>query len=243
MQTHTPMLRFDAPPPFTKQIIFALLGLFVVLLIVENWIGIPLRELLAWHPEQIFARPWQAITHFLYQGTRPINFLFELLSIYFFLPPMQRNYGKKGIYRLSAIVLFVTAFFGALSIVLGAIAQKEPALGIGPFVTAMIVVFGLTNPRATILLIVFPIQAAWIAWGTGLLAALGFLSTRSLPAALWLAGWIAGYAFIELQPGGKIRRFFIRRKHQQTHKRLHEKSSRKKPHLTVHTGGKDETFH
>lgn len=239
MQTHPPMLRFDAPPPFTKQILFALLALFVAFLILENWIGIPLEDILAWHPEHLFSRPWQALTHFLYQGTRPLNFLFELLAVYFFLPPMQRNYGRKGIYRLASFVLFITAILGSLAIIVGAIARKDAALGIGPFVTAMIVVFGLTNPRATILLIVFPIQAAWIAWGTGLFAALGFLSTRSLPSALWLAGWIAGYVFIEMQPGGKIRRFFIRRKHQQTHRRLHGKES----HLTVHKGGKDETFH
>ena len=239
MQTQPPMLRFDAPPPFTKQIIFALLGLFVVELIIENWIAIPLYELMAWHPEQLLNKPWQVLSHVLYQGTRPINFLFELLALYFFLPPMQRNYGKKGVYRLCSIVLLTTISFGVLATFLGAIAKREPALGIGPFVTAMVVVFGLTNPRATILLIVFPIQAAWIAWGTGLVAALGFLSTRSLPSALWLAGWLGGYFFIEMQPGGKIRRFFIRRKHQKTHQRLHGK----KPNLTVHQGGKNETFH
>lgn len=240
MQHQPPMLRFDPPPPFTKKILIGLLGLFVVELILENWIALPLASFLAWDPTQTLIRPWQVLTHFLYQGSKPLSFLFDLLAIYFFLPTMQQNYGRKGIYRLASFVVFTAAIFGIITIMIGAVVKgSPPAMGISPFVTAMIVVFGLTNPKATILLIIFPIQAAWIAWGTGLFAALGFLSTRTLPSALWLAGWLAGYAFIEMRPGGKLRRFFIRRKHKQTNRRLKEQ----KIGLTVHDGGKDDVFH
>ena len=239
MQHQTPTLRFDPPPPFTKKILIALLGLFVVELLLENWVTVPLSSLLAWNPTQTLTKPWQVLTHFLYQGSKPLSFLFDLLAVYFFLPTTQQNYGRKGIYRLFSFVVFTAAVFGLITIMIGAVKGTAPAMGISPFVTAMIVVFGLTNPKATILLIVFPIQAAWIAWGTGLFAALGFLSTRTLPSALWLSGWLAGYAFIEMQPNGKLRRFFIQRKHKQTNRRLKEK----KIGFTVHDGGKDDTFH
>ena len=108
-------------------------------------------------------------------------------------------------------------------------------MGISPFVTAMIVVFGLYNPRAIIYLLIIPVQAAWIAWGSGLFALLSFLANRTLDSSLWLGGWIAGYAFIESQPGGVIRRFFIRQKHKRTHDRLNK--------FKVYKGGKDDTIH
>ena len=230
-----PVFRFDPPPPFTKKIIIGLLLLYVVELIVEQWMSVPLLALMAWQPGQTLNSIWQPFTQFFYQGSGPFSALLELLALYFFLPPAQRSFGRKGIYKLALYVVATVVFFGSLMLILGAVTGSTPAMGISPFITALVVVFGLSNPNATIFLLIFPIQAAWVAWGTGLFAGLGFLSTRSLPSALWVAGWIAGYVFMETRPGGRIRRFFIKRKHAQTNKRLSR--------FTVIDGGKDDTFH
>ena len=66
-------------------------------------------------------------------------------------------------------------------------------------------------------------------------AGLAFLSSRSFSAALWLAGWLAGYIFMETRSGGTIKKYFIRQKHKKTKKRLNK--------FTVIDGGKDDTFH
>ena len=155
----TPVFRFDPPPQFSKNILIALLALYVAEVILEQWTGLPLAALLAWHPTDLFSKPWQPITHFLYQGSNPFNTLLELLALYFFLPPAQRSYGRKGIYRIALYVLVTVVVFGAFSLLSGAVNEPIPATGIGPMVTALIVIFGLSNPHATIYLLFFPIDA------------------------------------------------------------------------------------
>ena len=230
-----PVFRFDPPPPFTKKIIIGLLLLYVIELIVEQWLNVPLGAIMAWFPGQSLSKPWQPITQFLYQGSGPFSALLELLALYFFLPPVQRGFGRKGIYKVATYVVGTVILFGSLMLILGAIKGTAPAMGISPFITALIVIFGLRTPNATIYLLLFPIQAAWVAWGTGLFATLAFLSSRSFSHALWVAGWLAGYIFMETRSGGKIRRYFVRRKHSQTNKRLKK--------FTVIDGGKDDTYH
>ena len=96
-----PMFRFEPPPPFTKKILIGLLVLYVGELIIEQWAQVPLMAILAWHPGNLLSQPWQPLTQFFYQGSRPFNTLLELLALYFFLPPAQRSYGRKGIYKIS----------------------------------------------------------------------------------------------------------------------------------------------
>jgi hypothetical protein len=86
---------------------------------------------------------------------------------------------------------------------------------------ALLVIFGLSRPNATILLMfIIPIKAAWVAWGSGLLCLLHLLSDRDMSSAMWLSGWISGYLWIRGGIEQPLKRFWLRRKHTKIKKRL-----------------------
>ena len=124
----TPSLQFPPPPPFTKKVLIFLLGLYIVELLAQNWIAMDLSALLAWNPGQGLSRPWQIFTHFFFQGRSPFSTLFELIAIYFFLPTIQRSFGKKGAYRLFAYTVISTAIFGIFCLTTGAVNKLTPAM-------------------------------------------------------------------------------------------------------------------
>jgi hypothetical protein len=226
---------FQPPPPFTKSLLMLLLGLYVVELIASSWLGIPLSQLLGWHPGVGFEL-WQPITCFFIQGGSPISAMLNLLMVYFFIPPIQMSFGRKGVIRLAAITVGISIFFCSLAIVTGAINASIPFMGIDPFITAAIVVFGLTRPKAQILIFfVLPIQAAWIAWGTGLLASLNFLFSRDIGSAMWLGGWLGGYLFMRLPKKGGMSSILTHLRHSRTQQKLRK--------FTVIDGGADDTYH
>ena len=210
---------FPPPPPFTRNILLGLLVLYIFELLLQSWIGFPI-DVLGWHPNSNFAL-YQPLTCYLVQGQRPLSVLFSLLMVYFFFPTVQQSFGKSGLLRLIYLTVSVGVFWGAIMVVSGAVSQPHPFMGIAPFITAALVVFGLTNPRATILLFfIIPIQAAWIAWGTGLLAFLNFLFGRSLESAMICSGWISGFLYMQTKGHFNIRSLYTQYKHKQTQKRI-----------------------
>ena len=115
----------------------------------------------------------------------------DWLAIFFFLGPAERTLGRRGLLRATLLTVALSAVLGFLLLVMGAVSPRAPFVGLNPIITALIVVFGLSNPNASILLFfVLPIKAAWIAWGSGLFALLNFLALRDLDSSLWLTGWI-----------------------------------------------------
>ena len=93
-----------------------------------------------------------------------------MVAVYFFLPIIIASYGRKGFNRLLLWIAIVTSIFGVLGVVTGAIPRTSaPAFGLHPILIAMISMFGLKNPFATIYVLIFPIQASWVAWGSDIL--------------------------------------------------------------------------
>ena len=226
---------FRPPPPFTKNILLGLVGLYILELVGNSWARFDLKDL-GWHSDIQF-EIWQPLTCYLVQGKTPIGALFSILMVYFFFPTVQRSYGKKGILKMCAMTIGCSTLLTALFVVIGAIVpSSDPFMGILPFVTAAIVVFGLTQPNAQILVFfILPIQAAWIAWGSGLLALLNFLAFRSIDASMVCGGCLGGYLFIHQIRHGSFRKMFIHWNHKRRHKRLSK--------LTVLDGGKDDVWH
>ena len=232
------MPQFQPPPPFTKQLMIGVLVLYVLELLAGGWVGVPMIELFGWIPTKNGFQLWQPLTHFFVQGTSPIFALLEILMLYFFIPPAQRQLGRRNVIKLFIWTMISCLVIGGLAVVSGAVTSPSPAVGLAPFLTALVVVFGLTHPNAQILLFfILPIQAIWLAWGSGLLAALNFLFSRDLPSACLIAGWIAGYLI--LNPPKSLRKMWVRYKHQQRHNRIRR--------FSVIDGGKssgdEETYH
>lgn len=228
---------FQPPPPFTKKLMIGTLILAIIEVIVEQWVGFPLQEIMVWRSFGSGFQPWQIFGSFLYLAQSPIQILLDILMIYFFVPPIQRKFGRKGVLRLAGFTVAISSVFALSMDLIGAV-NTGLFFGIGPLLTAMFVVFGLSNPQARILLLfIIPIQASWIAWGSGLLAFLYFIMTRDLNSALWLGGWIAGFAFMNSQKFNKYRSKKIKAQHLATQERVRSK-------FKVYKGGKDDdTFH
>ena len=221
MAQQTPTFRFDPPTPFVKQILIGSTILYILQQILMQWMNLPLDMWLAWNPVATFTQPWTVLTHFLFLYNSPIGFLFEMVAVYFFLPVIMESYGKKGLYRLLIWISILTTALGILGVVTHAVpANSAPAFGLHPLITAMVVVFGLKNPFATIYLLFFPIQARWIAWGSGILALLNFFAGRSLESLIVLGGWITGYLFVQGRGHIKPQKLWANLKHERRRRRL-----------------------
>ncbi|MEC7986762.1 MAG: hypothetical protein VX278_16460 [Myxococcota bacterium] len=220
-------------PPFTRKVLFFLFGLYVLQLILTSWIGFPL-DTLAWQLNTKFSL-WQPFTSFLVIGkTSPLWFLIDLLMVFFFLPPLQRTYGRRALYKLLSITVGVCIVLGAFCMVTGA-AVAGPFYGIEPFLSAAIVAFCFTNPNAQILIFfVIPVKSEWIAWFTGIFSLLLFLAGRDLSHAMYLGGWIGGVVFLAMRNRGPFKKYMRQWKKRQ-------KKKARKP-FTIIDGGKD-TYH
>lgn len=185
--------------PFSRNLIVGLIILYVVQIIAENWIGIPVIDYLAWqHPASGLFKPWQLITGFLLNGPAPIRALLDWLMLFFFLTPAQHNIGKSGILRVFATSWAFAVAASLPLMFLNVVGSTGPYLGLNCFITALIVVFGLARPNATInLMFVLPIKAAWLAWGTGFVTFLFFLFSRDLGSAISFFGWIGAVFYMK----------------------------------------------
>lgn len=219
-------MSFGDPLPFDsgllKIVLGASVGLYVLQLVLSSWVGLPVFEQLAWWPFDSGAfRPWQPLTAFLLNGPDPLGAFFTWLAFYFFLPPVEQSLGARGLGRAAALTVLVSIGLGLLLQLVGAIVGERPFSGPGPLLTALTVLFGFTRPNASILLFfVLPVRALWIAWGSGLLALLYFLSTRSLDSALWLSGWIGAWIWLRGDPFQGLRKRWLRFRYDRLNRRL-----------------------
>ena len=95
----SPMRMGMGPPmtPLTRDLLIALLALFVIQLLAENWLGLPVLAKLAWWPFSSGSfEPWQPVTAFLINGPSPVEALLDWLMIYFFAYKPQDDKGGLG---------------------------------------------------------------------------------------------------------------------------------------------------
>lgn len=240
-------MQFPPLSEFAKQVLISLCVLFGIELVLQNWIGLPIAALLAWDPGQWLLKPWTLLTCYLVQGSNPMGFLFQLIALFFFLPPTQQQLGRKGIQRLVGRIVIANAIIGTIGILIGAVHPLSPvAFGLSPIITALIVLFGLSRPDATIYLLVFPVKAAWMAWGSGLFALFSFLTHRNLSELLLISAWIT--AFLFTTTGKQIAKRGWKNYAPSPLKSLYNQwlvmigKRKKKPKLTVHDGGQDDPY-
>ena len=225
MSQQFPAFRFEPPTSFVKSILIGSVSLYLAEQILMGWMNIPLAQWVAWNPTETFTQPWSWITQYLFLHDTPIGFLFKMLAIYFFLPVVIDGYGKKGLNRLLLWLAIITSTVGVLGVVTGAVPSTSPsAFGIYPLIVSLVAIFGLKNPFATIYIIVFPVQASWVAWGSGILATLNFFAGRSLESLLVIGGWITGYLFVNgrghIRPQRLWKKYTSQAKHKKRHRQL-----------------------
>lgn len=169
--------------------------IYVAELLLEQWLHIPVVAQLQLYPyssESFHA--WQLVTHpFLHDPRAPFGFLINCLMLYFFAAPVEFALGPRRF-----LVLFYLAAFGGGLIGLafsGVAGFNAPFMGMLPGLLALIVVFGLLNPEATILLMfILPVKAKYISYGTAGITLLTLLAKANPYGAYHLGGIICGFA-------------------------------------------------
>lgn len=190
-----------------RWLLAALFGAFVVELVAKN-AGLPIYRWLAWWSFDAGFAAWQPLTRFLVQGddrNAVASVAFSLLLLYFFLPLMESVAGRR---TLGQAVLAGAVGGTVLPLALDATGLLSPsaALGWRPLAYALPPLLGLMRPDQTILLVVLPVRASWILWGTLVLAVLNVLAEQSLDSLQELGVWVGVYAWYHLLGPGRTRR-------------------------------------
>jgi len=182
--------------PVGKIILIIYAAVYVMELLAQQWLGIPVYQWLALSaPNSGLFRVWQLITHpFIHNPGAPIGFLIDCVVFYFFAGTVESALGTRGFLQL----YIIAALGGAVACLLfGSMASfSTPCAGMMPSLLALIVIFGLLQPEATILLMfVLPIKAKYISYGTVIVTALTFLAQTNLHGAYHLGGIGLGWLF------------------------------------------------
>lgn len=177
-----------------KGLLIAYSVIYVLELILEHWINVPVVRALQLHAVKSEGfRWWQVVTaHFIHDPVGPIGFLLNCLVFYFFSAHVEFAEGT----RRFLIIFFGAALGGAVFGMLFSMVSgfNAPFVGMTPSLLALVVIFGLLNPEATILLFfVIPIKAKYLSYATVLITFLTFLAKVNPHGAYHLGGIFTGY--------------------------------------------------
>jgi membrane associated rhomboid family serine protease len=170
--------------------------IYVLELLFEHWFRIPVISALKLYPfKHSSFHVWQLFTHpFIHNPQSPISFLISCIVFYFFAAPVENAFGPKRF-----LILFYSSAVGATLCGLafgGVVGFNTPFLGMMPSLLSLIVIFGLLNPEATILLMfVLPIKAKYLSYGTIIITFLTFLAKANPHGAYHLGGILFGYLY------------------------------------------------
>jgi membrane associated rhomboid family serine protease len=182
--------------PFGKRFIIFYTSIYVGVLLSEHWFKLPVVAYLQLYPlNSPFFRIWQILTHvFIHDPNAPFGFLINALMFYFFAAPIENVLGSKRFLILFYFSALGSALFGlSLSGVSG---FNMPFMGMLSSLLALLIIFGLLNPEATILLMfILPVKAKYISYGTILITVLTFLAKANPSGAYHLGGMFFGYLY------------------------------------------------
>ncbi len=172
--------------------------IYVVELLFEHWLKFPVVNYLMIYP---FSSDgfyiWQIVTHpFIHNPTAPIGFLINCLVFYFFAAPVEYAFGTRRFLTL----FYVAAAGGAVCGLLFSSVSgfNAPFMGMLPSLLALVVIFGLLNPEATILLMfILPVKAKYLSYGTIVITLLTFLAKANPHGAYHLGGILLGYIYFK----------------------------------------------
>jgi hypothetical protein len=90
-----------------KKLMVGLFAAYVLQLVLENWLGMPVVSVLAMTPGSLAL--WQLLTYALVDLSHPIMFLIGLVFIWWALSPFEIGYGGKRTLQLCVASLLAAA--------------------------------------------------------------------------------------------------------------------------------------
>ncbi len=182
--------------PVGKIMLIVYASIYILELLCEHWLAIPLYGWLALNPLRSGTfQFWQVLTHpVIHNPGAPISFLINCLVFYFFAGTIESALGTRRF-----LALYIAAAVGGVIAGLlfsGLASFSVPYAGMMPSLLALIVTFGLLQPEAVILLFfVLPVKAKFISYGTVIVTALTFLAKANVHGAYHLGGILFGYLY------------------------------------------------
>lgn len=180
-----------------KKLLVVYVTIYIMELLSEHWFNIPVVSFLQLYPFKLESfHFWQIMTHpFIHNPYSPLIFAIGCVVFYFFAAPVETAFGGKR---------FLTLFYGSalggalLGLGFSSISGlSAPFSGMMPSLLSLVVVFGLLNPEATILLMfVLPIKAKYLSYGTIGITLLTFLAKANPHGAYHLGGILFGYIYL-----------------------------------------------
>jgi len=189
-----------------KRLLILYAAIYVGELLLEHWFGVPVVAYLQLYPPGSGGFSfWQIFTHpFIHNTQAPLGFLINCLVLYFFSAPVEFALGSGRFLSL----FYLAALCGALAgMAFGGVSGfNVPFMGMLPSLLALIVVFGLLNPEATILLMfVLPVKARYISYGTAGVTVLTFLAKANPAGAYHLGGILCAFIWLKMPAPSWIR--------------------------------------
>jgi membrane associated rhomboid family serine protease len=198
------VLRFPPLTPAVRALLIALLSLFVVEAVLQNFLGVPVFELLALHTRGLsVATAWQLFTHVLVVPPVPgsvFALALSLVFIWLILAPFEARYGRDRVVQL-AVVSAVGA--GVPALLIGQIAPRMAGDLAGPATITLAAISAyaaILPPHAEVSFFgVLPMRAQHLIGIVIALSVLGFLTTRDAAQLAADLGAIAsGVGFCKL---------------------------------------------
>jgi len=218
-------------PGWIRNLLIALFGLWILEMVLTQWLHLPLDLFLVWAPPGL-DQPWTVLTRILIQGPMVLNVLFGLLVLYFTLPVLDSQLYKSQM-GWAAVVASVGATLlalgtGTLGITYGGVA------GWSALATCTIALMGLVAPDREIrVFFVLPLKGWQLVYFEGALELLYILANRNTSSVEHLGAWLGilvwWYGF---GPGAQRRKLLAK-----------GKKVEKASHLRVVQGGQDQNWH
>lgn len=173
-------------------------AIYVAELLFEHWLNIHIVAWLQLYPvgsDNFYL--WQIFIHpLIHHPQAPFAFIISCIVFYFFAGPVEKTFGTLRFLTL----FYLSALGGAICGLLfsGVSGFSAPFLGMMPSLLSLIVVFGLLQPEATILLMfILPVKAKYLSYGTIVITALTFLAKVNPYGAYHLGGILFGYLYLK----------------------------------------------
>ena len=167
---------------------------------VTRWCG------LTFEGGRAFVQPWRWVTY-QYLHADSMHIFFNILGIYFFLPPLERLWGGRNAFAFyTAGGLVAGAAYGVLSAM---VHFHVPLIGASGSILATLGACALLFPEKQVLLFFFPIPIRLLAVLLGLLYALTIIGEQNLSNAAHLGGLVFGV--VGPLYGGPLLRSTVRR--------------------------------
>jgi membrane associated rhomboid family serine protease len=113
------VFRFPPLTPFVKKLLIALFGAWIAQIILQNWAGVPMFELLALDTGSLgVATLWQLGTHVFAFPTGPqavFSMLIVLLFLWWMLAPFEQRFGQKRTIQLCIVAAMSAALLGLVT--------------------------------------------------------------------------------------------------------------------------------